>query len=207
MDLQELLGEELYNQVVEKAGDNKIAVVSDGSYIPKQKFDDLNHEMKQYKQQVADRDSQIDDLQKKAGNNEDMQETINELKENNRQEVERLKQEKHDQQYNYELEKGLIASKAKNPKALKGLLDTEMLKLDDDGEIRGLSEQLEKIKESDAYLFDDAPENDDSQPDTTGKPVDYKAGGSRKTNNPSKGNTRDAGKQRAMERYGINKEE
>ena len=41
MDLNEILGEELYTQVQEKLGDKKI-IVNDGSYIPKIKFDEVN---------------------------------------------------------------------------------------------------------------------------------------------------------------------
>lgn len=43
MDLKELLGEDLYNQVVEKAGDKKLAVVNDGNWFPKEKFDEVNN--------------------------------------------------------------------------------------------------------------------------------------------------------------------
>ena len=60
MNLKELLGEELYNQLMEKLGDkHKVAIISDGNWIPKEKFDNLNEEKKQYKTQVDDLNRQL----------------------------------------------------------------------------------------------------------------------------------------------------
>jgi len=57
--------------------------------------------------------------------------------------------------FNYALESGLSAAKAKNLTAVKSLLQTEGLKLGDDGIITGLTEQLERIKTENDYLFED----------------------------------------------------
>lgn len=62
MDLKELLGEELYKQVIEKTGDKKIALVSDGNWIPKEKFNELNENTKDLKKQLKDRDAQLAEL-------------------------------------------------------------------------------------------------------------------------------------------------
>ncbi|MBT2601416.1 MULTISPECIES: phage scaffolding protein [unclassified Oceanobacillus] len=152
MDLKELLGEELYNQVAEKAGDNKIAIVSDGSYIPKEKFDTVNNEKNDYKQQLADRDTQLDDLKKKAKGNDELQEEIDRLKQENEDTKNQYEKDLQDKTFNYELEKALSAQQAKNPKAVKALLDKEAIKLDGD-KLLGLEEQLTALKESDGYLF------------------------------------------------------
>ncbi|WP_419893277.1 phage scaffolding protein [Oceanobacillus kimchii] len=152
MDLKELLGEELYNQVTEKAGDNKIAVVSDGSYIPKEKFDSVNTEKNDYKQQLADRDTQLDDLKKKAKGNDELKEEIDRLKQENEDTKNQYEKDLQDKTFNYELEKALSAQQAKNPKAVKALLDKEAIKLDGD-KLLGLEEQLTALKESDGYLF------------------------------------------------------
>ncbi len=58
--------------------------------------------------------------------------------------------------YDSALDVALVSSKTKNPKALKGLLDLEKIKLDGD-KLTGFDEQLETIKKSDAYLFGDDP--------------------------------------------------
>lgn len=52
-ELKKLLGEELYNQLVAKLGDKKIDIVNDGRWIPKEKFDQVNGQVKDFKQQVT----------------------------------------------------------------------------------------------------------------------------------------------------------
>ncbi|MBT2599092.1 MULTISPECIES: phage scaffolding protein [unclassified Oceanobacillus] len=159
MDLKELLGEELYNQVAKKTGDkHKIAIVSDGSYIPKEKFDAVNNEKNDYKQQIADRDTQLDDLQKKAKGNDDLQQTIKDLQKQN----DDAKKE-HDAnlakiQKEAKLELALNNAKARNSKAVKALLDDEKISLDGDNLV-GLDDQLKELQKSASYLFDTEEKN------------------------------------------------
>lgn len=51
------------------------------------------------------------------------------------------------------LNMALVDAKAKNPKLARAALDMSVIKLDGE-KITGLSEQLENLKKSDAYLFD-----------------------------------------------------
>lgn len=51
-ELKEILGKELYERVNEKLGDDKIAIVSDGNWIPKKKFDEVNKQKNIYKFQL-----------------------------------------------------------------------------------------------------------------------------------------------------------
>lgn len=169
MDLKELLGEELYNQVTEKAGDNKIAVVSDGSFIPKEKFDDVNKQKNDYKKQVEERDKQLTDLKEKASGNEEMQQQIQQLQDDNKKLQEDYEAQMQQQQFDYALKDELSANKVRNPKAVKALLDTETIKLDGD-KLLGLEEQLKGIKESDPYLFEEEESNEPPKPSfTTGQ--------------------------------------
>lgn len=152
MDLKELLGEELYNQVIEKAGDKKLAVVNDGNWFPKEKFNDKNDEVKDLKQQLKDRDTQLEDLSKKAKGHEDLEKQIESLQEQNKQTAKDYQAKLDKQAFDFSLEKALADAKAKNPKAVKALLNTEAIKLDGD-KLLGLEEQLKALQESDSYLF------------------------------------------------------
>lgn len=62
----------------------------------------------------------------------------------------------------------IVEAKPKSEKALMAFLDTDIIKLNEDGTVTGLKEQLENIKKDNGFLFDD--------PDT--KPVDVNLGGS-----------------------------
>jgi len=61
-----------------------------------------------------------------------------------------------DLKFNYALDSALTGAKAKNVKAVTALLSRDALKLNDDGSILGLNEQLEAIKKDNDYLFTDA---------------------------------------------------
>lgn len=153
MDLKELLGEELYNQVAEKAGDHKIAVVSDGSYIPKAKFDEKLQEVKDYKKQIEERDQQLQELGEKAKGNEELTTQIEELKKQNDTTKKEYEQKLQQQAFDHALENSLSSAKVKNTKAVKALLDMDTIKLDGDT-LKGLDDQLKTLKESDGYLFE-----------------------------------------------------
>lgn len=152
MSLKELLGEELYQQVTEKAGDQKIAIVSNGEWFPKDKFNQANEDNKDLKQQLKDRDTQLDHLKIKAKGNDDLQQEIDTLKQTNQTTTTEYEDKLKKQAFDFALEKAITGEKARNPKAVKALLDTESIKLDGD-KLLGLEDQLKGLKESDAYLF------------------------------------------------------
>lgn len=157
MDLKELLGEELYNQVMEKAGDNKIDIVSNGQWFPKQKFDDINTSLKDLKNQIKDRDSQLENLKTKATGNEELQQQIQQLQDTNKAIKEEYEAKIQQQAFDHTLKDALSAAKVRNVKAAKALLDLESIKLDGD-KLLGLEDQLKTIKESDPYLFEEEKE-------------------------------------------------
>lgn len=158
-DLKELLGEELYNQVNTKLGDNKIAIVSDGNWIPKDKFDGVNNQLKDYKTQIADRDKQLKELGEKAKGNEELTKQITDLQATNKKTKDDYEAKIQQMSFDSALDKALGAAQAKNPKAVRALLNLEGIKLDGD-KILGLDEQLTALKTSDAYLFgENAPQN------------------------------------------------
>ena len=57
-------------------------------------------------------------------------------------------------QFNHALENALSGAKAKNVKAVRALLETDKLKLNKDGSLTGLTEQLDKLKSENDYLFE-----------------------------------------------------
>jgi hypothetical protein len=153
MSLQEMLGAELYAQVVEKLGDKKIAIVSDGSYIPKAKFDERLEEIKTLKATVAERDTQLTTLQTAAAGNEALQKQIKDLQDANTASAAEWQQKLDKLTFEHTLDGALGKAKAKNPKAVKALLDMGKIKLDGET-LLGLDDQLKALQKSDGYLFD-----------------------------------------------------
>ena len=56
--------------------------------------------------------------------------------------------------FDHAVERALASAKAKNSKAVKALLDFDSLKLSDDGELEGITDQLNSIKEENDFLFE-----------------------------------------------------
>ena len=120
--------------------------------IPRSRLNAKNEEIKELKDQLKERDTQLDDLSKKAKGNEELEQELQRYKDENKQTVEEYEAKLQEQTFNYELEKALSGAKAKNPKAVKALLNTEAIKLDGD-KLLGLEEQLNSLKEQESYLF------------------------------------------------------
>lgn len=150
--LEQILGDDLYNQVIEKLGDKKITIVSDGTWIPKSKFDDVNEEKKELKTQLEERDNQLKDLRNKAAGNEELTTKIVELENLNKTTKEEYETKIATLKKETSIELYLKGQQARNIKAVKALLDLDKVSIDGDNLI-GLEEQLKTLKENESYLF------------------------------------------------------
>lgn len=153
MDLKELLGEDLYNQVVEKAGDKKLAVVNDGSWFPKDKFDEVNNTKKRLETDLKDRDKQLADLQKAAGDVPALQDQITKLQEDNKAATDKYNADMQELRLNTAL-KMALNGQAHDPDIVTSLLDKSQIEIAEDGSIKaGLDNQLTGLRESKGFLF------------------------------------------------------
>ena len=128
-----------------------------GTMVPKARLDEKIKEAKEYKNQVAVRDTQLTALQSKAAGNEALQAEITKLQEANQKAQTDFEAKLQEQSYNFALESALSGAKVRNAKAVKALLDIEKIKLVGD-KLSGLEEQLEALKTSDGYLFESTEE-------------------------------------------------
>lgn len=144
--LKEYLGEELYSQVQKKLEGNdkvKLANLANGEYVSKDKYDG----------DLKEKDTKIAEL-------------TNKVKEFDGVDIEKFKKDIKDWEIKYnttvaDLKKSnaislaIAKAKPKNEKALMALIDTEIIKLNDDGSVTGLAEQLEKVKKENGFLFEE----------------------------------------------------
>jgi predicted RNase H-like nuclease (RuvC/YqgF family) len=103
--------------------------------------------------QIKDRDTQLEELKKSAGNNEDLQKQIQELQNTNTQLKESHETEMQQMKLDAAVEKALTDGGAKNIKAAKALLELTDAKFDKDGAVKGLQEQIDKIKTDESLKF------------------------------------------------------
>lgn len=138
------LNDEQIEKVVEDYGKN---------YVAKSQFNQKNEELKQAKESLTTMQSDIEALKKTNADNEELAKQIDEMKAAQVKRDEEYTAQIHKMEVDGIVERTLMTFKAKNGKAVRALLDLEDVKLKD-GTIKGLDDQLTKLKESDPYLFE-----------------------------------------------------
>ncbi|NLW89997.1 MAG: scaffolding protein [Syntrophomonadaceae bacterium] len=150
--LKELLGDLYTEEIAKKIGDKELAVINDGSYVPRQKLNEKEQEAKDLRKQLDDRDKQLDDLKTKAAGNEDLQKQIQTLKDENQNTKQEFEGKMAEQRLNSAIELAIHQAGAKNVKAVRALLNSDNIKVDGD-KLFGFDDQIKGLRESDAYLF------------------------------------------------------
>lgn len=120
----------------------------------KAKQTELESQINDYKAQVSERDSQLEKLKKSVGDSESLKEQISKLQEDNAKATKDYEAKIKQMGIESAVVLALTNAKVKNAKAVRALLDLENAELDGET-IKGLDKQIEKLKTSDAYLFED----------------------------------------------------
>lgn len=113
----------------------------------------LQTEVDGLKTQVGDRDKQLETLKASAGDNADLKKQIEDLQTENATAKANHESELNQLKIDFAVEKALTGVKAKNIKAVKALLELDDAKLDKDGNVKGLAEQIEKLTSGDDTKF------------------------------------------------------
>lgn len=151
--LKSLLGDLYTDAIGEKLGDKELAIINDGSYIPRQKFSEKDQEAKDLKKQLDQRDTQLKELETKATGNEALQKQIHDLQEANKQAKQDFDAQLAAQAKTHAIDQAIAGAKGKNAKLIRAALDLDKIKLDGDS-LLGFDDQIKALQESDGYLFD-----------------------------------------------------
>ena len=129
-------------------------------YIPKTRLDEVIKERDTYKSTLSDRDKQLENLKKSSGDNEELKKQIADMQKANADAIKAKDAEIAKIKLDNAVEKALAEGKAKNTKAVMALLNLEGAELAEDGTVKGLAEQIDKLKsdEGTSFLFDVAAE-------------------------------------------------
>lgn len=152
MSLKDILGEELYNQVTAKLGDkHQVAIINDGNWFPKSKWDELNATKKKLETDIADRDKQLETLGKAAGTSEELKKQIEQLQADNKAAADKHAADLKELQLSGAI-KAALAGKVHDEALVAGLVERGKLVLDGE-KVVGLEEQIKTLQESKAFLF------------------------------------------------------
>lgn len=130
--------------------------------VPRARLNEEINAKKAAETALADRDKQLEDLKKSSGDNEALKKQIEQLQNDNKAAKEKYDADILKIKMDNAVDAALGEAGAKNAKAVRGLL-MEFLadaKLDTDGKVKGLAEQLAALKsaEDSSFLFN-APQN------------------------------------------------
>ena len=122
-----------------------------------EKLNAAQAEITTLKGQVKDRDAQLETLKKSTGDVDDLKKQIETLQNDNKAKDKEYAAEIKRIKVDSAVNAALTAAKAKNLTAAKALLtDLDKAELLEDGSVKGLSEQIEKLVKADdtKFLFD-----------------------------------------------------
>lgn len=117
--------------------------------------DSIKQENESYKTQLAERDKDIKSLSKQVKDNDDLSNQLKDLQGKYKTDTTNLNNQLSQTKLNGALNETLTAAKVRNPKAIKGLLNMDDIKLNDKDELVDVNDQLDSLKKTDAYLFDE----------------------------------------------------
>lgn len=142
-----------------------------------QKTQQITKERDDLKEQIRERDRQLETLKKSTGDTEALKAQIEELQVANKEQSQKSADEIKSLKIDYAVDKALGLARAKNAKAVRALLDLTKAELSDDGSIKGLSEQIETLKsaEDSKFLFDSGSEQRVIKGAVTGSPTENTA--------------------------------
>lgn len=146
-----------------KASEKELA-----GFVPKAKLDIAEQAKETLELQVKENTKQLNMLKKSAGDTEKLTQTIAELQASNKQAKVDYEKKLQSLRIDYAINAALDDAKAKNKTAVRALLDTGSIEIDENGKVKGLDKQIKKLAEAEdtAFLFekDGKPNPKDGKP-------------------------------------------
>lgn len=154
------LNKEQVDAVIKINGDD----IENAKKTAESETQNVQKEVDSLKSQVKERDKQLETLKETVGDNEALTKQIADLQAENATAKEAHETEMTRLKVDFAVEKALAGANAKNVKAVKALLDLEDAKLDKEGNVKGLQEQIDKLTAADdtKFLFE-VPEQNQGQ--------------------------------------------
>jgi len=127
-------------------------------FIPKARFDEVNTEKKRLETVLAERNTELEALKNSSGDADALKQQIIQLQEQYRQKDTAHAAEIAQLKLDAAIDAALTDAKAKNHKAVKALLNLEEAEIQEDGTVKGLTEQLKALQQAEdsKFMFEDS---------------------------------------------------
>lgn len=124
------------------------------NYVPKSQFNEKLEALKHEKEEKDKAAKELDALKKQHEGDEDLKKQIEDLQQAAKEREKKYTADMDQLKLDAAIEKALTGAKVRSVKAARAMMDLTGAKLNDKGEVEGLSEKIEALKKSDGYLFD-----------------------------------------------------
>lgn len=111
-------------------------------FVAKSDFNSKIEEIKDLKSQISERDKQLEQMKNSANAGDDL-----------KNEIENLKKSFAEKTLSSAIENALLRADAVDTDLVRVKLNMDNIKIDDNGQINGLDEQLPELKKNYAFLF------------------------------------------------------
>lgn len=129
-------------------------------YVPPERFNEVNEAKKNAENAISERDKQLAELKKSAGDNDELKKQIESLQLENKTAKDKFEADLKQMKISNAIDSALTGAGAKNIKAVKALLDLEKIKLDGEN-VTGIDDQVKMLlsAEDSKFLFNVKTEN------------------------------------------------
>lgn len=107
-------------------------------------------EKKSLEEELGAANDTISNLEKSSENSEAVQQEIESYK----SQIDELIKARDQERVSNAIELAIINAKGKNAKAIRALLDDEKIRLEKDGSVSGIDDQIKMLEKTDSYMFD-----------------------------------------------------
>ena len=153
-ELRTALGKDLDTISAKLPEGKDFVLVLKDEHIPKSRFDEVNTTAKDYKAKYEGVNAELEKLKPLAGNSEALNAEIKKLQDLNKSTITDYEAKIQTRDRDYALNDTIREFKPRNLKAVSALLDSTKIEYKD-GTLKGAKEQLEALKKSDPYLFNE----------------------------------------------------
>lgn len=129
----------------------KIAQALSGEYVPRARLNEVIEQRKAIEAELKERDKQLSELKRAAGESEELRRRIEELQAENKKRIEEYEQKMKELAVTGEIK--ARARDAHDPDLVAQLIDRSKIAWSEDGRPVGIEELLKELREQRPYLF------------------------------------------------------
>lgn len=152
MDLRDLLGEALFNQIKSKLPEGKELIINDGSYISRSRFNEINEQAKGYKSKIESYEKQINETSEMLNSSKELKSEYERLQGKYKADLEAKDKEISNVLKSSLIKESLIKEGAKHVDLLMKQIDLDKLSIDN-GNLIGAQDTVKVLKETYKDMF------------------------------------------------------